>query len=168
MAEVVQDRGGEARLVARVAHDDEPARRVGDALVAVRSGRIAAPLEHVARDEDAARHDAVALALALGADVDEHRAGAHGVGGLRGVDALEALARLGEQVIDGPARSRPRPSGVKLLHTVEAIAPGSGILVDLDARDPLDPLKAAAARRDEPARRTVAVRERAVADARGQ
>ena len=43
-----------------------------------------------------------------------------------------------------------------------------GVLVDLDPLDPLDPLEAAPAGRDEPARRAVAVRERLVADARGQ
>ena len=40
-----------------------------------------------------------------------------------------------------------------------------GILVDLDAHDPLDPLEAAPARRHEPARRAVAVGERLAAHA---
>ena len=40
--------------------------------------------------------------------------------------------------------------------------------MELDAVDPLDPLEAAPARDDEPARRTVAVAQRLVADVRGQ
>src|SRR5215211_5910899 len=43
-----------------------------------------------------------------------------------------------------------------------------GVGVDLDARDPLDPLKAAVAGDDEPARRPVAVGQGLVADVGGE
>src|SRR6185436_3740304 len=45
---------------------------------------------------------------------------------------------------------------------------GVRVLVHLDALDALDPLEPAAAGCDEPARRTVAVRERRIADVRGE
>jgi hypothetical protein len=61
----LQVRGGQARLVARVTHDDQLAADVADALVARRAGGVAPPLQHVARYEDGAGHHTVALALKL-------------------------------------------------------------------------------------------------------
>src|SRR4051812_27603393 len=54
--------GGEARLVALVAHHDHLPGGIGRPLIAgIRKG-VAAPLEHVAGDEEGAGHHAVALA----------------------------------------------------------------------------------------------------------
>lgn len=49
------------------------------------------------------------------------------------------------------------PSGVKLLHTVEAAAAGIGAVVQLDADDPLHPLEPAPPGRYQPDRRAVLV-----------
>ena len=92
---VLQDGGREAQLEARVAHDDLRPLGAADALVARARARVAAPLEDVARDEDRSRDDAVAGALGLRADVDDHGAvGERGHGRLLGCHALtRALAR---------------------------------------------------------------------------
>src|SRR5215211_1959443 len=68
-SEPFEVRRGQTRLVALVAHDDQLAPAIPDALVAVGRRGVAAPLEHVAREEHRAADDTVALALKLRADV---------------------------------------------------------------------------------------------------
>src|SRR4051812_24463089 len=119
--ELLERRGGEARLVAGVAHDDQRAPGIGHALVAVRTVGVAAPLEHVARDEHAAGHDAVAPALALGADVAQHRPGVDGRARASRVDPSQPRPGPLEELVDpahegslqstAPATSVWLPSG---------------------------------------------------------
>src|SRR3954469_9687007 len=119
--ELLERRGGEARLVAGVAHDDQRAPGIGHALVAVRTVGVAAPLEHVARDEHAAGHDAVAPALALGADVDRPRPGVDGRARASRVDPSQPRPGPLEELVDpahegslqstAPATSVWLPSG---------------------------------------------------------
>src|SRR5436190_4056006 len=76
-AELLQRRGGEARLVALVADEDHvPVQVAAERRFAVARRRIEAPLEHVAGYEVRSRDHAVALALELRADVEEKGAGA--------------------------------------------------------------------------------------------
>src|SRR5688572_27643766 len=63
-AEVLEGRGGEARLVPAVADEHDPRTEIAaDPRVVVARGRIRAPLEHVARTVNGAGDAAVALAL---------------------------------------------------------------------------------------------------------
>src|SRR5438105_1652132 len=64
-AKPLQSRRGEARLVALIAHEDQPPPRIAYVRIAPRRGRSAPPLEHIARDEERRRNHAVALALKL-------------------------------------------------------------------------------------------------------
>lgn len=56
--------------------------------------------------EDRAGDHAVALALALGADVDEHGAVQRGGQRLLGLEPVEPCARCAQQVVDRRARHR--------------------------------------------------------------
>src|SRR5215210_2269517 len=104
-AELAQVGGGEAGLVAAVAHHDEASLRVAEPRVAVIAVRGAAPLEHVAGDDDRAGHGAAAGDLALRADVDEDGARAHLVARLCRLDAVDDRAGACEEVVDrGHAR----------------------------------------------------------------
>src|SRR5215217_3779535 len=103
--ELAQVRGGEARLVAAVAHDDQPGIRVGEPRVAVLAVGGAAPLEQVACHDDRAGHRSVAGDLGLRADVDEDGARAHLVLRVRGLDAVDDRAGACEEVVD---RAHPR------------------------------------------------------------
>src|SRR4051812_42284428 len=77
-------------------------------------GGIEAPLQHGARVEVRARHDAVAGALELGADVDEPRA-PRGLGSrLLGTQGLDPGSRRGEQVVN---RLAPGHRGATVLRS---------------------------------------------------
>ena len=142
--------GGQARRVALVAHHDDPAVQVADAGVVSAGVRIAAPLEHVAVDAQRAGHVAVGGQLVVLADVDQHRALAHRVAGGLGADALQAFARLGEHVVDGPARRHPaEPSPSRA--AVPAARPCSDVMARPRGRGPR--WAGAAARRRRPRRR---------------
>src|SRR5262245_61370948 len=95
-SEPLEVRGGKTGLVALVAHDDEPPGRVAHAQVARVRGGVAAPLEHVPREEDGAGDDAVAPALQLGADVHEHGAVCHRGSRRSRLEAVELAPDLGQ------------------------------------------------------------------------
>jgi hypothetical protein len=65
----------------------------------VRAGRVGAPLEDVARDEVRPGHEALGVALGLGADVDDAAAGPGGVTRLMGPQAQPRPCPL-EQLVD--------------------------------------------------------------------
>src|SRR5215210_4788007 len=98
-------RGGEARLVTAVAHDDEPGVRFAEPWVAVLAVGRAAPLEDVAGHDDRAGHGSVARDLRLRADVDEDGARAHLVLRVRRLDAVDDRAGACEEGVD---RAHPR------------------------------------------------------------
>ncbi len=99
-AERLQQRRRQRRLVALVADEDD--RRVArtELVEPVGAAGIEAPLEHVAGHDPRTGDRAVALDLLAAADVDELRATALGGERLVGIEALQALARDGEQRVD--------------------------------------------------------------------
>jgi len=106
-SELLQRHRREARLIALLAHqDDPPAEVAAQPRVVVARRRIATPLEHVARVEDRARDETAARPLDLGTDVDDERAVADGVEHVTDADAIEPLSRAGKQLIDRGPRYR--------------------------------------------------------------
>ena len=88
-AELLQGDRREARAVALVAdQDDAPVRVVGDR-EAVRAGRVEAPLEHVAVDDERARQLAVAEAQLHRPHVDDECPTRGDGGQVRGLDPVE-------------------------------------------------------------------------------
>jgi hypothetical protein len=99
---LLKSRCGERGLVAVLAHEHDPHIAAGQLRIAVLTARVELPLQHVARHVARARHDAVALALGLGADVHEHDA-LHSVRLGRG-PSLEPRAGLGQEIVDASCR----------------------------------------------------------------
>jgi hypothetical protein len=88
-SELLKGRGGEARLVALVAEEDYvPADVSAQGRVTVTRRGVETPLEDVARDEMRVGDDAVAVALALGPDVDHQRSGGDRVACRDGIEPL--------------------------------------------------------------------------------
>ena len=119
-SQLPQAGGCQAGLEAFVAHHDEPSARVRHPLVAPGRVGVAAPLEHVARDEHGAGHHAVALALGLRPDVHDQRPGGQGGAGLRGLQAgkLRALGVTGRNRLaylpDVPILTEAGVSGMEI------------------------------------------------------
>jgi hypothetical protein len=99
-AELDQRRRGETRLVALVAEQDQLPLCVAHSLVAPPRGGVTSPLEHVSGNEDSPRDAAVALALGVRADVEEHRSSADRLDGLARIEPSQPAARPGEQLLD--------------------------------------------------------------------
>jgi hypothetical protein len=99
-AELDEHRSGQARRVAVVAEDDDPALVPADAGIPPRARRIDPPFQHRAREVQRARHDPVARPRRLRADVDEQRA-ARGRSVSRGrLEPIDAPAGALQQLRD--------------------------------------------------------------------
>ena len=106
-AEGTQAVGGEARAVPLGAQDDDldvVAGRLGQPCVAE---RVEAPLEHVALDDQGARHRALAGPLRRRPGVDQQRTVGDPGRGLLGADPGDAPARLRQQLVDRPGPFGP-------------------------------------------------------------
>ena len=117
MSQLLERRRDEARLIPLVAHHDQPA--ADDLLIAPVRGGVQAPLEHVARNEPRTWDHAVALALGLGADVDQHCTRARRCVRLLGGYATQTRARLGQQLLDArhPPRAGSRSGSTSQAHS---------------------------------------------------
>ena len=100
-AELGQRRRREDRGAAVIAEQDDLVVEAANVRVAAWAVGIQAPFEHGAWNVERAGHDAVPLAVASGADVDQERPRRNGPVGLgRGV-ADDSLAGVREQVVEG-------------------------------------------------------------------
>lgn len=97
--EVLQHGGGEARLIALVAHHDDPIVVARDRVDAVLARGIQSPLEHVAVDHHGTEERAVTRPLLDRADVDDERARGLLVQEVLRLDALQAGPGGGEELV---------------------------------------------------------------------
>ena len=101
-AELLQRGRGEARRVALVAHEHDPAVVVGHLRYAVGTGGVETPLEHVAGNHDRAGELTVALTLLDRPDVDHDCSGGDLVRQPPGCHAHEPGAGVFEELVDRP------------------------------------------------------------------
>src|SRR5581483_5485883 len=96
----------EQRRAAVVAEDDDAPAEAADVRVPPCAAGLEPPLEHRARNVDRAGDDAVALAGALTADVDDQPARFRGLERLRWREPRDRAAGLGEELVERPAHPR--------------------------------------------------------------